>query len=428
MGKDISRYDSQQASALVEGYAESCVVIDQDLDVLATNNRLIEPGSSLANTNCKLIELAGDEAEVCVNECRISELISSEPARVTDCACGARIFGISAEIPLYLIVFGTADANQELSQYSTFAGISAAAEKMVRMVNLVASGDSPVVVLGESGVGKARIAKAIHDASARRGKPFVPIDCAGLTGEQFDHMLYGSAAALNGEKQGLIDKINGGSLFLSGISKLALVQQFKLLQLLETSQFTRLGGVDRLHAEFRLICATSQDLAGLVDAGLFRRDLYYEINVCPILVPSLRERADDIPGISLSLLHSLFMQKQPPVIHPDTYMALMKYEFPGNIRELKSLLTRACLFAENGMVLPQSLPSAVRDAAPNQNNNTITDKVKKVISLKKLEKIYLSEVFEQFEGQKIDLADQLGISQRTLYRKLRKLKNADSTA
>jgi len=286
----------------------------------------------------------------------------------------------------------------------------------------VAPSNTTVLLLGESGTGKELVAKAIHDTSPRADKPFVPLDCSGLSETLFESQFFGhEKGAFTGAQQrhiGLVEAAHGGTLFLDELGDIPLSLQVKLLRLLETGTFLRVGRTEPIKAEFRLICATHRDLKQHVEDGHFRRDLYYRINALPNHSPPLRERQDDLPLLIETLLQRFEPQRK--VTHSREAMdCLINYPFPGNIRELRNFLERTLLLADDQTIQPEHLPpecgcttSESRYPAPNLSSPD------EVLPLKIVEQTYLQWISARYPGDKRSLARQLGLSERTLYRKL----------
>ncbi len=295
-------------------------------------------------------------------------------------------------------------------------------EKVVR----VAPSEAAVVLLGETGTGKELVARAIHEASARREGPFVAVDCAGLTESLFESELFGyekgAFTGANHRKQGLVEAASGGTLFLDEIGELPLSLQVKLLRLLETGTYRRVGGLDWLPANFRLVSATHRHLAKMVEAETFRRDLYFRINTFPLKTPSLHERAEDIPLLATSLLERV--DHRPHRRIAETALAWLSHRrYTGNIRELRNLIERATLMADGEQIEIDDLqaleePSEQHLPALGLENRSNADfMVSNVIPLDTLETDYLQWAQQQTPHLPT-LAEQLGISLRTLYRKL----------
>jgi transcriptional regulator with PAS, ATPase and Fis domain len=300
-------------------------------------------------------------------------------------------------------------------------GRSPAFVGMLQKVLRVADSAAAVLLLGETGTGKELVARAIHEASPRNGEPFVAVDCAGMTESLFESELFGyEKGAFTGaqhRKQGLVEAASGGTLFLDEIGELPLVLQVKLLRLLETGTYRRVGGLDWLPADFRLVAATHRDLRGMVQAETFRRDLYYRINTFPLHTPALHERAEDIPLLAASLLERV--DRRPGRrLTPEALAWLTTRRYAGNIRELRNLIERATLLADGDLI---DLPHLMEMDDELPFTPPPTDGVfqlNAVIDLATLEKSYLAWARAGSDGNLESLAKQLGVSQRTLYRKL----------
>ncbi|MFZ5483703.1 MAG: sigma-54 interaction domain-containing protein [Pseudomonadota bacterium] len=295
-------------------------------------------------------------------------------------------------------------------------GRSPAFNAMLELLNRAAPAMTPVLLLGESGTGKELAAQALHDLSPRHGKPFVPVDCSGMTESLFESELFGyekgAFTGANQRKIGLVEAAAGGTLFLDELGDIPLSLQVKLLRLLETGTFRRVGGVETLRADFRLVAATHRGVKDMVEAGTFRRDLYYRISAFPIHLPALRERREDLPV----LIESLFLRLAPERrlrLAPAAYERLLNYGFPGNIRELRNILERAVLLADGDTIGPEHLPEDLAPM-PSAPSNRQGD----VVPLDQAERRYVRWALEALNGDKKALAHALGISERTLYRKL----------
>jgi two-component system response regulator HydG len=289
-------------------------------------------------------------------------------------------------------------------------------EKVLRVANSSAS----VLLLGETGTGKELVARAIHEASAREDGPFVAVDCAGMTETLFESELFGyEKGAFTGathRKQGLVEAAAGGTLFLDEIGELPLALQVKLLRLLETGTYRRVGGLDWLPADFRLVAATHRDLRAMVQAESFRRDLYFRINTFPIHMPALHERVEDIPLLAASLLERV--DRRPGrKLTPAALAWLSGRRFSGNIRELRNLIERATLLADGDSIdLPQLLDMA-DDIPAARVADDGAFRLGEIVDLGSLEKRYLAWAQQHAGNDPARLAEQLGISLRTLYRK-----------
>lgn len=290
-------------------------------------------------------------------------------------------------------------------------------EKMLR----VADSNAAVVLLGETGTGKELVARAIHEASARAAGPFVAVDCAGMTESLFESELFGyekgAFTGANHRKQGLVEAAAGGTLFLDEIGELPLSLQVKLLRLLESGTYRRVGGLEWLPADFRLITATHRDLRAMVQAETFRRDLYFRINTFPIHTPALHDRVEDIPILASSLLARVD-RKPGRRISPAGLAWLSGRRYSGNIRELRNVIERASLMADGDRIELQHFQDSFDDAPGARIGESDDFCVGNVIDLATLERRYLEWARRQPGLSTASLAGLLGVSERTLYRKL----------
>lgn len=325
-------------------------------------------------------------------------------------------------------------------------GRSPAFQAAMSAVQRVAPSMLPVLLLGESGTGKELFARAVHEASERRQGPFVVVDCSGLTESLFESELFGyEKGAFTGalaRKTGLVEAAQGGTLFLDEIGDVPLSMQVKLLRLIESGMFRRVGGLEQLQADFRLVCATHQPLAVMVQDGRFRQDLYFRISTFPVRLPSLRERLEDLPEIARALLQrtrgSLATRHEP--ITPAALDLLAQYDWPGNVRELRNVLDRASLYSAGEPIepthllqggLPVTSPSSVQQASLTRSPRAAEVASKPpgpesagpepggLATAASDEAAALATWVRQWQGSRADLARHLGMSERTLYRRLR---------
>jgi DNA-binding NtrC family response regulator len=293
---------------------------------------------------------------------------------------------------------------------------------MLHKVMRVADSTAAVLLQGETGTGKELVARAIHEASARSTGPFVAVDCAGLTETLFESELFGyekgAFTGANHRKQGLVEAASGGTLFLDEIGELPLSQQVRLLRLLESSTYRRVGGLDWLPADFRLITATHRNLPAMVQAETFRRDLYFRINTFPLHTPALHERREDIPLLANSLLERVD-RRSGRQISAEAMNWLSNRRYAGNIRELRNLIERATLMADGEVIERVHFDDEDNEPISSHSLPSDTFNLAHVVDLDTLENQYLAWAMQQADSNIIDLARQLGISERTLYRKLR---------
>ncbi len=315
---------------------------------------------------------------------------------------------------IYTVRAASATAAGEL------VGRSPAFTRMLEQITRVAPSAANVLLLGESGTGKELAAQAVHRASMCASGPFVAVDCSSLPENLFESELFGyEKGAFSGatqRKQGLVEAANGGTLFLDEVGDIPLGLQVKLLRLLETGTYRRVGGVEPLRADFRLVAATHRDIKQMITDGRFRQDLYYRISTFPIALPSLRERVEDLPLLMEALIRRVGGGRARAV-HPATLMCLSQYSFPGNIRELRNLIERACLLADGDILMPEHFPEpcAVDAAAPEGPGYA------EIMTLEEVERSYLEWQMRHSGLGRKELAEKLGISERTLFRKLERL-------
>jgi len=316
-------------------------------------------------------------------------------------------------------------------------GNSKAFSDMLGKISRVSATDAAVLLLGESGTGKELAAAAIHQGSTRSDKPLITLECAGLSDSLFETELFGHMkGAFTGahtDKTGLVEIANGGTLFLDEIGDVPPPMQVKLLRLLESGTYRRVGSSQLRSANFRLICATHKDIRALVEAGKFRQDLYYRINVFPIRLPSLTERMEDLPLLAEALLKRISPQKRFHLTAPaiDT---LSSYAFPGNIRELRNLLTRAIVLSDTNViddaVIRESLAVEVEFDTSANNQAGCGKKQTDWTDLKTAEARYLNGLMHAHGNDKEAVAKIAGVSLRSLYRKLdhlqERIKNDDN--
>jgi transcriptional regulator with PAS, ATPase and Fis domain len=284
------------------------------------------------------------------------------------------------------------------------------------LADRVADADVTVLIQGETGVGKDVLAVRIHVNSRRKDNPFVVVDCGLLNQNLAESELYGhSKGAFSGAsevKQGLVEKSQGGTIFFDEIGNIELDMQKKFLRFLETKKFRRLGETKEKQVDSRIILATNLDLNEAAQKGIMRRDLFYRMDVICIRIPPLRDRAEDIAPLARHFLELNRGDKQPNEISPEALMVLTEYTWPGNIRELRSAITKATIFSKSDVITPEDLPAHIlTDKKPLQSPPK---------SLEDLEKDHIVKVLEDTGGNQSKAAEILGINRKTLYKKIHK--------
>ncbi len=298
-------------------------------------------------------------------------------------------------------------------------GESPAFQKMLTRIARVADTEAAALLLGESGTGKELAARAIHLASPRSDKPMVTLECAGLTDALFESELFGHVkgafTGAHAEKKGLVELADGGTLFLDELGDIPLSMQVKLLRLLETGTFRPVGSAEVKRSDFRLICATHKNLSEMVERNEFRSDLYYRINVFPIHVPALSERVEDIPRIARALLSKL-AKSDKYQLTSSAATVLKQHAYRGNIRELRNIINRALVLADTNVIDDQVIELALE--VDNPGNTRHAAEAQEWTDLRTHELQYLQSVLAAHHGDKEKAASVLGISTRSLYRKL----------
>jgi transcriptional regulator with PAS, ATPase and Fis domain/NAD-dependent dihydropyrimidine dehydrogenase PreA subunit len=268
--------------------------------------------------------------------------------------------------------------------------------KVLQVATKVAQVTSTVMILGESGVGKEVVARFVHNASLRRGGPFVTINCGAIPPNLLESELFGyEAGAFTGAKRqgkpGMIETASSGTLFLDEISDLPLDLQVKLLQVIQERRLTRVGGIQPIEVDIRIIAATNRDLAKMVERGEFRADLFYRLNVVPIVIPPLRSRRDDIiPLIYHFLAKHNNTHRYNKTISRETREVLTQYSWPGNVRELENLIERLVVTVEGDEIGVEDLPQYIKERDVSCNSKVIVEGV-----------IPLREAVEEVERQLI---------------------------
>jgi two-component system response regulator AtoC len=296
-------------------------------------------------------------------------------------------------------------------------GSSAPMQELANQIEMLASSDrTTVLLIGESGAGKGRVAELIHSRSGRGARPFIEVNCAALTADTLDGELFGHD---NGgpAKPGLFEVADGGSLFLDEIGDLGPTLQPKLLGVLEGKPFRRVGGTQEIHADVRLIAATSKDLVNEVTAGTFREDLYYRLSVMPVYLPPLRARSrEDLIELIAHVLDDLrsSLPDAPPQIGDAALDRMLRYTWPGNIRELRNVLERATIVSRGADTIgPEHLPADVRDATGIGVEHHVPK------SLDEVERSHIERTLRVHSGNRTHAARELGISRATLIKKIR---------
>jgi DNA-binding NtrC family response regulator len=311
-------------------------------------------------------------------------------------------------------------------------GIVGEAAEMVRIydqIRQIAPTKANVLILGESGTGKEVVAKAIHQLSPRARKPFVAVHCAALPESLLESELFGhERGAFTGavaRRQGRFELADGGTIFLDEIGEIPLSMQVKLLRVLETREFERVGGTGPIKVDVRILAATNRDLQEEVAEGRFREDLYYRLNVVSITMPPLRTRRNDIPLLARHFLAELAREngREVPELSREAAEILSAYHWPGNVRELRNVIENTFVFLRGNVVRPEDLPGSLarRREVTTQPGTEGTVTFPLGLALEEVETEYLKRTLEECEGNRTKAADSLRISRRTLQRRIKEL-------
>jgi len=318
-------------------------------------------------------------------------------------------------------------SNQVSKKLSTrIIGSSPGLQRAINLANKSALSDSNILIEGETGTGKELFAEYVHKYSSRNDQPFVIINCASLPDQLIESELFGHEKGAftdaKSTKQGLVEIAHGGTLFLDEIGELSLSLQPKLLRFLENGEYRRIGGVTNLTSNIRVISATNRNLLEETDNKKFRRDLLFRLNVITLTIPPLRDRKEDILILANHFLETKSPIRSPKRLTSNAEDALLQYDYPGNIRELEHIIERALIFAEGDLIntddlnLPRS--SSIIEILPVTNDESVNGN--KIICMDELEKGHITKALNHFRWDRKQTANQLGISQKTLYTKIKK--------
>jgi len=345
---------------------------------------------------------------------------------------GSPIYGTDGELYLGEAIFPIAKSDDMGCDKQRMLGTSPIFIACIEEMAGAATSDVAILLNGESGVGKELAAKFIHNKSKRRAQPFVSIDCASISEGIFESELFGhergAFTGCVGRRNGLIESAENGTLFMDEIGEVPLALQGRLLRALETGNYRRLGGREDLHVDVRIICATHNNLRKMVEQGTFRADLYYRIAGISITIPPLRERRSDITPLVKSMLEKMNATNGSAAQITDEALDLLQnYDYPGNIRELRNILQKSIIVSTNGLITPELLQLNnlssiyVNPLADRRRQSRATKAINPSTnrSLTDVEASHIESLLHQHNGHRARVADELRISERTLYRKLK---------
>ena len=307
--------------------------------------------------------------------------------------------------------------------FGDLIGASPAMHEIFALIRKVADNGSSVLITGESGTGKEVVARTLHFAGARKDRLFVPINCTAipeglLESELFGHVR-GAFTGAHATKRGLFEEANGGTLFLDEIGDMGLGLQSKLLRVLQDREIRPVGGNQAVKVDVRIVAATNKDLEKEMDAGHFRRDLFYRLNVIPIHIPPLRERPEDVRPLAEALLAKHAGDTPKRRLAPSALERLMACPWEGNARELENVIERALALSEDDLIEADDLPlgGEIRSSDRQDGSTLLRAAVERRLTLHELGDLYIEEILKQTGGNKVQAAKILGINRRTLYRR-----------
>jgi two-component system NtrC family response regulator len=303
--------------------------------------------------------------------------------------------------------------------FDSIIGRSKVVQQVIDLGKKVAPTDTAVLLTGETGTGKEVFAQAIHQASSRNGKSFVAVNCSAFSKEILESEIFGHRAGsftgASKDKKGLFEEANEGTIFLDEIGEMPAELQAKLLRVLETGEFIKVGDTKSTKVNVRVIAATNRHLEDEIRQGHFRSDLYYRLSVFQIALPSLRERTGDIPALAEFYVEIFCAKTNKAILKLTTGFidALKQYPWPGNIRELKNVIERACIISNSNELTVDDLPFDFRFSSPLENTGDL------VYNLARAEKLHIQKILAYAEGNKTKAAKLLGIGLTTLYAKIK---------
>jgi len=462
MGKNVENEISIDLVSLVNSHEKPFVVIDKGYRIVAVNKAYEQEYGTTKEkaVGSMCYEISHGNDHPCSDdgeECPHDQIFKDGQAKICahiHCDADNRMHHVRVS------AFPLKGSNNELllgeciEKISAMDSRSPGAERMVgdspefiacvNQLNIAASSDAPVLLQGETGTGKELAAEFIHQHSARSQGPFQIIDSTVFTDSLFESEMFGHVNGAYtgsvGEKQGLFELADGGTIFLDEIGDLPASQQAKLLRVLENGEYRQVGGKKTRKVNVRIICATNRHLWESVLAGTFREDLYYRIACLNIRLPSLRERLDDIPVLAKNLLQGINRSMRSSYsLTPDALLQLKVYKYPGNIRELRNVLFIAATRSADGRIdapliksvinnLPHCMTSQLDELVQKNADRHIkplaAERVARnedPVTLRDIEAQHIKELLDQFQGNRKKAADALGISERTMYRKLKTL-------
>jgi two-component system response regulator HydG len=417
VNKALLRMTGYEADGLI---GQSCIKLNCDIcEVCRSSNgghwcNLFESGA-VHMRRCLLMRKDGTYVHVLKNASLLRDTEGTVIGAVETMTDISAIIEKDATIEAFRRELRSADG------FHGIIGTTAAMQRVFDLISNAAQSDAPVIVLGESGTGKELVAKAIHENGSRKDGPYIKVNCAALNESLLESELFGHVkGAFTGAVQGRVGRFEaaeGGDIFLDEIGDLPLSTQVKLLRVLEEKVVERVGDNRAIHVDVRVITATNQDLRQLVRENRFRKDLFYRINVIPIVLPPLRERTGDIALLAETFFHRIHLKSDKPLqaIGGRAMQALMDYAWPGNVRELKSALEYAFVACPGGIIdLPHLPPDVLNQPAECRPSPDPAQ------TREERQKKELIEALQRFDGNRTRAAEHLGVSRVTVWNRIKK--------
>ncbi|NJD62105.1 MAG: PAS domain S-box protein [Deltaproteobacteria bacterium] len=460
-GTEYSSGSERMLSAILNSLSEAVITVDRDHRI-SSFNRSAEllvgiPASDALGKDCRHVLRAsfglaqhdcpmGDLTEGGVPRSDVDGTLVRSDGRIVPVSASWAFFEDDAAQRLgFVISFRSFEEIERLAEerkgkfpLHDIVGKTPRIRQIFDMVDVVKDTDSTVLITGESGTGKGLFARAIHDLSPRREKPFVKVNCAALTETLLESELFGHVkGAFTGavaDKIGRFEAADGGTIFLDEIGEISHDLQEKLLRVLQDREFERVGSSSTLRVDVRVIAATNRDLKSAMAEGQFRRDLFYRLNVIPILVPPLRERKEDIPLLVDHVLKRLKRRglERIKAVSPEAMRCLMEYTWPGNIRELENVLERGMVCARGRVLSADDLPDELKEHCRPRRVSTMEKPAEREAAGAEEtesgfkdgeggEREMILRTMEQHRWNRKDAAVALGIDRTTLWRKMKRL-------
>ena len=437
--KDLSQ---TEISMILNSIADGVFTVDENFIVTSFNKAAeqitgVSEEEALGKPCCEVFR-----AEICEADCALKKTILTEKPIVNQAVFIVRANGTRVPISISTAVLkddrgkvlGGVETfrdltlvealRKEVEKSFSFEDIISRNQKMREIFNIlpdVAMSDSTILIEGESGTGKELMAKAIHNLSARREGPLVIVNCGAIPDTLLESELFGYKAGAftdaKRDKLGRFAQAQGGTIFLDEIADVSPALQVRLLRVLQDKSFQPLGGTEAVAGDVRVVAATNKDLKSMVDAGNFREDLYYRIQVFKVTLPPLRERKEDIPLLAQHFVDRMNRLRGKDIagLSQEALRAFMRYDWPGSIRELENAIEHAFILCHGGLIRLGQLPPVLRD--PGEKEEPLSTG----LTLAEIEARVIREALARNEGKKIATAIELGIDKTTLWRKMKKL-------